>query len=507
MLLACALIAGLAAAGAPALNASSRDAPMPADVAALSKLSVVLGRPTGTGVTLNILSDSALEVRAAYGEDAASLSRTTASVRLAAGAPVEVPLDGLTPDREYSYRLFSRLPGASAETPGPEGRFHTARAPGSAFSFEIIGDSHPERPQQFDPALYAQTLKDAAADRPDFFMTIGDDFSVDTLSRVPREAVEPIYKRQRLYLSLVGGSAPVFLVNGNHEQASMANLDGTADNVAVWAQTLRNSLFPQPAPDGFYSGDAEAVPHIGLLRDYYAWTWGDALFVVIDPYWHSPVPVDNVMGGGEKTRDLWNVTLGDAQYAWLKKTLESSTARFKLVFAHHVSGTGRGGISCAGLYEWGGLSPNGRNDFTARRPGWELPIHQLMVKNGVTAFVQGHDHLFSTEVLDGVAFITLPEPADPSYVLYNSDAYPKADVAPSSGRVRFTVSPARVTVEYFREWLPAARPVGAASGKPAYTLTIPAGQAPLPGVFDKSQVEANPPLGTIGQPDQKKGRK
>jgi hypothetical protein len=28
----------------------------------------------------------------------------------------------------------------------------------------------------------------------------------------------------------------------------------------------------------------------------------EVMFVVIDPYWHSPKPVDNVFGGGPKTR-------------------------------------------------------------------------------------------------------------------------------------------------------------------------------------------------------------
>ncbi len=53
------------------------------------------------------------------------------------------------------------------------------------------------------------------------------------------------------------------------------------------------------------------MPHIGFLCDSYDWAWGDALFVVIDSYWHSPEPVDN------------------------------------FVFSHHVLGTGRGGIERA----------------------------------------------------------------------------------------------------------------------------------------------------------------
>ena len=71
-------------------------------------------------------------------------------------------------------------------------------------------------------------------------------------------------------------------MNGNHEQAAAYLLDGTSNNVAVWAQTARNSYYSEPAPDGFYTGNTNPVPFIGLLRNYYAWTWGDALFVTID---------------------------------------------------------------------------------------------------------------------------------------------------------------------------------------------------------------------------------
>jgi len=428
--------------------------PLPPEVAALKPLSVMLGRPTDRGITLNVLADGALEGFAEYGTTAGRYERQTEAVSLPAGTPVEIELDGLKPDTAHFYRIRSRKPGETDFAAGPEHCFHTQRPPGSTFTFEIQGDSHPERAHQHDPAMYAQTLLAAAADRPDFYMTIGDDFSVDTLRSIDADAVERIYRSQRLFLGLVGHSSPLFLVNGNHEQAAACNLDGTPNNVAVWAQNARNRFFPQPAPDGFYSGDAEPVQFIGLLRDYYAWTWGDALFVVIDPYWHSPQPVDNVFGGGPKNRDMWAITLGDAQYRWLKETLQSSRAKYKFVFAHHVHGTGRGGIEQADLYEWGGRNKQGDWEFDRMRPGWELPIHQLMAKTGVTIFFQGHDHIFVRQELDGVVYQSLAEPADPNYVLYNKEAYRTGDALPNSGRVRVTVSPQKVGVEYVRTYLP-----------------------------------------------------
>ena len=136
--------------------------------------------------------------------------------------------------------------------------------------------------------------------------------------------------------------------------------------------------------------------HVGNPRDYYAWEWGDALFVTLDPYWNSKNPVDNVAGdsagddqggtqknsnkknaspaaggGNGKTSNLWTIGLGDQQYFWFKETLEKSKAKFKFVFAHHVMGTGRGAIEVSENYEWGGKDPKGQTTFQKERPNWE----------------------------------------------------------------------------------------------------------------------------------------
>jgi sugar lactone lactonase YvrE len=431
-----------------------REAVLPEDVATLEEMSVILGCPTDKSVAVSALSRDAIEGYIEYGAQSGAYSNKTDKTAITANTPVTVVLESLKPNTRYYYRLRYHKPGEESFAEGVEHSFHTQRAPGSTFSFEIQGDSHPERPQMYDAELYARTLRAAAAEKPDFYMTIGDDFSVDTLRTVNADTVREVYLYQRPFLALVAHSSPLFLVNGNHEQAAAYNLDGTPDNVAVWAQSSRNKLFPQPAPDDFYTGDEKPVEFIGMLRDYYAWTWGDALFVVIDPYWHSPEPVDNELGSREKARDMWAITLGDEQYKWLKETLERSKAKYKFVFAHHVLGTGRGGVEMADLCEWGGKNRKGRWEFNLKRPGWEMPIHQLMAKNKVTIFFQGHDHIFVKQEKDGVIYQTLPVPADPNYSLFNRDAYETGEALPNSGRTRVTVSPEQVTVEYIRSYLP-----------------------------------------------------
>lgn len=458
-----------------------------------ANIASVLGQPTDRSITLAVRADAALEWYVEFGAKSGVYSSKTAPVTTTADPNLpgfqvaRTTLTGLEPDTQYFYRLQSRSADA-AFTPGAEGRFHTQRLKGSTFVFGVQGDSHPERANtMFNAGLYTQTLKAMALELPDFYITNGDDFSVDTLpTPYTRAAVAGRYTLQLPYLSAVG--APIFLGTGNHEETSLSNfnLPPDAENsnqVPVWAQNARNIYYPSPGPDDavtgtFYSGNATSLPGIGLLRDYYAWEWGDALFVVIDPYWSSPAQVDTGLGGQNgnsvKTQDKWAITHGDAQYWWLKRTLETSTAKWRFVFAHHVLGTGRGGVEIADQFEWGGKNNNGSDGFAVNRPTWAFPIHELMVANHVTIFFQAHDHLFAHQVLDGVTYQSLPNPADNTYTAFNADAYTTGEVFPNSGYTKVTVSPTAVQVDYVRQWLPAdERPPAEVSGKVQFSYMIP----------------------------------
>lgn len=480
--------------------------------------SALVGTPTNQAAVLSLLSAKDVQARVEFGFSPEALGESVPPVSLAAGVPASVPLLGLKPNTEYHYRVLLRAAGDSTWMPQAPASFRTARPRGHAFTFTVQGDSHPERPgRMYDPDLYVRALTNVAADKPDFHFLMGDDFSIERIiergppqGEATRRAVDAVYAGQRSFLTIVGKNTPLMLVNGNHEQAAKYLLDGTANNFAVFAGKARTTFFPLPATDGFYTSNRAPVEHIGLLRDYYAWEWGDALFVVIDPYWHSPVAVDNQAGargpaqndagapdradrrgGGRGQRDLWQITLGDEQYKWLHATLTNSTAKFKFVFSHHVSGTGRGGVEVAPYFEWGGqdrrggggggrgMDRAGRNRpgaavnappeqpeaapargldrFFQMRPTWDRPIHHLMRDSGVTIFFQGHDHLYARQELDGVVYQTCPNPADPTFTAFNRDAYRSGDIFPNSGHLRVSITGGAeptAKVEYVR----AARP-------------------------------------------------
>lgn len=462
---------------------------------------MILGQPTDRSVTVNTRSDTALEIYFDYGVKSGTYTAQTKSAvntadPYASGYYVlQSVLTGLQADTQYFYRMEYRTAGSTgAFTPGTEYSFHTQRLPGSTFVFCMQGDSHPEREKSmFDPNLYIQTLTAVAKEHPDFYITSGDDFSVDTLpTPYTQSAVTGRYTLQLPYFDLLARSSPLFLGTGNHEETSLSNYNLPADTVnsnqvPIWAQNARNLYYAVPGPNDpvtgtFYTGNATSLPGIGELRDYYAWQWGDALFVVIDPYWSSPAQVDTGLGGQNsttaKTPDKWSVTHGDAQYQWLKQTLEQSTAKWKFVFAHHVMGTGRGGIETVNQYEWGGNNTDGTWGFATNRPTWQTTIHQLLVANHVTMFFQGHDHLFAHQVLDGVTYQSVANPADNTYTAFNADAYTSGDIFPNAGYLKLTVSAASVKVEYIREWLPQDQSATQVSGTVQFGYTIPAPTVP-----------------------------
>ena len=443
----------------------------------------VLGRPTSTSIAVSVLSSQPVTIFVEYGTSKTRYSSKTSQLQTAPTAPAVFDIKGLRAGTKVYYRVNFKGASDANFMNGKQYSFTTARKAGSTFSFSVHGDTHPERAgKMFNAELYGVTLANIASQQPDFHIMVGDDFSIDPLiskGQASQENVEKIYSTHRNWLTIATSSVPLFLVNGNHEQAAAYLLDGTTTNPAILAGNARLKYFPLPEPDNFYNGDATPIPGVGLPRDYYSWTWGDALFVTLDPYWHSSNPVDNVagavvpedqsataaspkpkkgpataatpgpVGGNSKTANLWNIGIGDEQYAWLKQTLETSKARYKFIFAHHVMGTGRGAIEVSTNYEWGGNDPKGQSTFAKERPNWELPIHDLMVKNKVSIFFQGHDHIFCTQERDGLIYQSMPNPADDTFSMFNEDAYKSGTKAPNSGHVRVTVAPSQAKVEYF----------------------------------------------------------
>ena len=175
--------------------------------------------------------------------------------------------------------------------------------------------------------------------------------------------------------------------------------------------------------------------------NYFAWTWGDALFVAIDPFTHSTTKPDRP--------EDW--TLGDEQMKWLETVLETSEKKWKILFQHHLIG----GSTFAQPYGRYGVYENyGRGGGSFAKAGEQRRIHDLMIKCGGSIIFKGHDHVYADEVVDGIRYTTcgctqgeLKKETQRIDEQGFRELYPGGFVY-SQGYIRVEVSTQRLKVEY-----------------------------------------------------------
>jgi hypothetical protein len=463
----------------------------------------LLGRPTDKSITVNAGSYKPLEIYYEYGTKSGTYTGKTAPVQLPANEPVDVLIDGLKGNTQYFYRMRYREPGGKEFTARAEHSFYTQRAPGSTFTFTVQFDPHMD--ERSDEEAYRMSMENMLADKPDFMIDVGDNFFVDKLQQKNAETVEGRVQLLRSYYDILNHSATLYLGMGNHEgekgltggggatgggmgaaagtttvqgmsgAGGPAAASGNQQPLGVLAALARKRYIPNPSPDGFYTGSSRVEPIVGIREANYAWTWGDATFIMLDPYWNHPVAPE--MSGD------WALTLGREQYEWLKKTLETSKAKYKFVFLHNLiggldmDGAMRGGVEVAKYLEWGGYNLDNTWGFDKARPGWAKPIHQLLVENHATIIFHGHDHTYAKQDLDGIVYQAGPQPSASSTDLGGRDKqynYLHGTVLGGTGYIRVRVSPTEVKADYVQTWVPSKQTAEHRNGMVGDTYTIKA---------------------------------
>ena len=455
--------------------------------------SIILGRPTATSVTASILFDQNVQYFLEYGTLSGSYPNVTTVYNNALNVPDEIDLINLSPNSQYYYRMQFKLVGATSYSVTQEYKFHTQRAPGENFTFTVESDEH-LYDIKGNRSMYQVTLANEAADNPDFMLSLGDIFGDDhTPLTTTSSDMDALHKDYRQYLGQICHSIPFYVCLGNHEgendyflnttgiYTTVANpLPAAPNGIGVWGTLWRKYYYPNPFPNSFYSGNTTVENYgIDTPENYYSWTWGDALFVVLDVYRTEIAPGSTPADPGKPNN--WDWTLGRTQYDWMRSVLENSTANHKFVFAHHSRGQGRGGVVWAPGYEWGGMQ-NNQYKFDQYRPGWGKPIQKVFEDTGVDVFFQGHDHLFAKEQLNGVVYQEVPMPSDITYAIgytANATAYTDPAVDPTcsrldgTGHIRVNVTPNCVTVDYVKAYIPGTNgSAGHNNGEIGYSYTL-----------------------------------
>jgi len=407
---------------------------------------IILGRPTNSSVTMSILFDQQTDVYWEYGTVPGVYNKTTATYPASKDIPLEVDLENLVTNARYFYRTRYRLSGDnSAFLAGEEHTFHTQRAAGSTFTFAVEADPHLD--SNSDTSAFLLTLKNILSKYPDFQIDLGDTFFSEKQPVINQDVVTARHTLYRPYFGIPCSSAPLYLVLGNHEGEAGWRIDGTESNIAVMASKARKLYYPNPIPNSFYSGNTKSENFVGLRENYYAWEWGNALFIVIDPYWNTTLKPD------------WGWTLGLDQYSWFKNVITTSKAKYKFIFCHQLVGghgkDARGGSEYADFFEMGGYNADTTWGFDSYRPGWEKPIHSLMEENNATIFFHGHDHFYGKQDKDGIVYQEVPQPSNKSISNISASQYGYVNglLLPGRGFLLVTVSGESVKVEYIGTYI------------------------------------------------------
>ncbi len=442
--------------------------------------SELVGLPTDSSIVINIIPNQDIEYHYQYGTSPGSYTFQTVNYTAPGGKPHEITISGLEPNTRYYYRMRYHAPGEGQDdwNVRDEHSFVTQRPKGSTFVFTVTSDSH----NAGATAPFTTVNQAILADLPDFNIDLGDtQFAEFTRNSSIQTNVDTAYKEYRAntHFGAFGHSVPIFLSPGNHEEEEGWNLDDSYSRGIADIQA-RKAFFPTPIDGDFYSGNTDPLDAIDeatygdeYREDYYAWEWGDVLFVVIDPFQYT-MNLPYTPAAGEESDDSvtgnqWSWTLGAQQFQWFKETLENSDAKYKFVFSHQmlgginrtISGVGagyvRGGAEAARYYEWGGKDASENFVFNNYRDPLVFgtkPIHQLMVENGVNAYFHGHDHQYVYELRDDIVYQEVPSPAMSGsgfsgiYTVGTYADYQTVAICPNTGYLRITVTPQQATVEY-----------------------------------------------------------
>lgn len=432
--------------------------------------SIILVRPTSTSMTVSVTSNASGPVEGCIeftkgdpNRAPSTFPERSKTATLDTGVPTNFELTGLTPATTYWYRFVSRDTKSKAEanTRSDPYAFRTQVPVGVPFTFTMTADTHLD--PNMTPAVYRRAMLNALSDRPDLHIDLGDTFMVD--KRREFTDAQPQYLAQRYYFGLVGVSAPVFLVLGNHD-GEVGYAARGLDSMAQWSFQHRTKFFPPPtintsAATQTYTGKTDLQGE--SAGNWYSFTWGDARFIALDPFWPTTSRPRGPRGQVDKkdadtaaTDENWARSLGNEQYLWLTRTLETNSSKYTFVFIHHLVGgigkANRGGVAASTMFEWGGRSADDTNAFASKRPGWAMPIHDLLVKHKVSAVFHGHDHLYVRDERDGLIYQCVPQPGNVAGGTRSAAeyGYTSGTILASPGHLRVRVTSDEAIVEFIR---------------------------------------------------------
>ena len=426
-----AIAASIAASGT-ALAATHAPADPQAQAESPLLLPPFLSRPTQTSIRITALSskppaEAAIELR----RDAkANWERRLPP--LSSREVLDWTVNHLSPATRYQYRVLLKAGADASLRPVASGSFRTQRNRPASYTAVLMTDPHTGSfLEGSGPALTLdKVVQNASGAKPEFVLDLGDNVawsgSREYAQKSPDEAVAA-YAQYRRQLGPLSINAPHFAVIGNWSGESGKFPEKSIEMMAA----VRQAFLPGPNDLTYPQGGSER-------EDYYAFSWGDALYVILNIQTYSkPSRPDELPSLMVDVNQATEWTLGEKQMAWFEKTLRKAKERFRFVCMHHPAG-GNAGTPVNTIY--------GRGGARAWNTGEQARIHALMKKHHVQILFYGHDHVFVDDVVDGIHYALPGSCGAPWKFTKEETGYER--FWPDSGHAQLEVTPEKATVSF-----------------------------------------------------------
>ena len=427
-----AAIAAAIATSSPAQAAPN--APTDHEPDSLLFLPPLLSCPTETSIRVSALgnkpsAEAVIELRK---DGLGDWERRQPALKLPAYEMLDWIVRELSPATLYEYRVLLKQPADEVWRPAATGSFRTQRKGPASYTALLMTDPHTGSfPEGSGPVLTLdKVVRNAARTKADFVLDLGDNVAWRGSREFPQTnstGALSAYARYRRQIGPLSKQCPHFAVIGNWAGESGKFPEKNIETVAA----VRRALLPGPNHQTYPQGGSER-------EDYYAFTWGDALYVILNIQTYSkPSNREGLPNLMADVNQITEWTLGEKQMTWFETTLKNATERFRFVCMHHPAG-GKAGDALNTLY--------GRGGARAWNTGEQVKIHSLMKKHQVQIFFYGHDHVFVDDIVDGIHY-TLPGSCGAPWKFTREETgYER--FWPDSGHAQLDVTPEKATVQF-----------------------------------------------------------
>jgi hypothetical protein len=392
----------------------------------------LLARPTGSSILINARNGPddltiSVELRAV----STDVRRVTTPIRAKPNDWLEWTIDGLKPSMRYEYAIRA-APNRDASM--ARGSFTTQRLGDESFTAALITDPHTGSFGEGAPQMRVMddVVRNVVRDNPEFVIGLGDNVAWPSSrdeAQPTADGAERAYEMYRRHLAPLTASTPHFSLLGNWEGETGKF---PAESVAR-VRRVRHRFLPNPDHRTYPEGGSGG-------QDYYAFTWGSALFVILNVQGYTKPSSPLSLPSQADVSKVEDWTLGREQLTWLERTLKRSLKPYKFICIHHAVG-GNAGDPHDTLY--------GRGGARAAQVGEQRVVHALMREHGVQIFFYGHDHVFVDDVVDGIHYALPGSFGAPWHFGPRITGYERW--WPDSGHARLKVGPREARVEYINQ--------------------------------------------------------